>query len=559
MAGIFRGLFDRVTGRHQIRTLSGRLNRAVSALETTRRAVIAAQSAGGAGSWAGSEDVYQNTEVMAALEEVMRRAQDLDINNPDLRGFHRRRSAGAIGRGIRWMANAKAEEIGLQNDETIRTNSRLNRLRDLHGNSGGFDSKGLGRSEFKLQEQAFLTHLILGSCLVHRVWNSNPNRLLPLELEIIPGSRVSTPFERLGSPTTSYGVEYSDEHRSRVVGFHVRRVPKTVGNSMIPDYQWDFVPIADAAWMTLCEPSGLDRSLPLSVAVVRTLRNRGEFVESVIRGARAAAQYFGVIECAPGVDPYGMAQDAMGSQSSNQPSDQNPSGYVELDGVRLYFAQNGEKVNWTSAKLPDPDFSGFMGVTDERLARGLSASPSRFSGKVTGSYSAGRQEEQQDEPVVDQLLENFESAWSKVHGWFIESCWLADMVEMPGYSTQSAVFWNQARIQRPGKVHINPVDTAAARGKGYEQKSITPQQICEEDGRDLSENLEQWAQAEAQARAKEVEYKLPEGTLSFQVAQTKETMKVNGADEDDLDAPPQKRSFLNFQRNGKVHANGKHA
>ena len=495
--------------RKERQQLRGQINRFKALNQITAASKTAGQN------WPGIQTSYGddslNRAYLTDLAETQSRAQDIDVNNPDIHGFHRARTAQVLGAGVAFKLAPHSSEVGLDHDTLLKITQQVNRVRQIHSRLGGFDAAGLRRSEGKQQERAFLTALVLGSCLIHRVWRTDGRYRLPLSIELIPGSRISTPYDRMGDPLVSYGVQYADEHRSRVVGWHVRRVSKTIGNSFVPDYVWDFIPVADGSLLALTEIAGIDRSLPLSTSTVRMLRNRGEFIESAVDSARAQVNHYGVTECAEGADPFTVAAEDGGDASAGLPTGFTPVG----PGVQMLYTASGEKVTWSSAKLPEPDLTGFMGATDERLARGLVSSLSRFTRHVNSSWAGGRLEDQQDDPIIEQYRNAFLSAWQVVNEWFLEAVWLTDAATLPGYSRDTAAEWSEFRAQFPGKVHINPTDTMNARALGYALRTMTPQRACEEDGLDLRENLREFAQAVTMCREIETEFKLEDGTLDF--------------------------------------------
>jgi len=510
-----RSIFRTVTGA-RVRELEKKLKR------TQRVAMGAIQAARtGAGGYRGidsnRDEDAANKESQRSLAEVLQRSQDLDINNPDLRGFHRARTAQIVGAHVRFKASPKPEEVGVDPAKLLEIAGRIDHLRHLHSRTGGFDSTGKNRSEGTQQSRSVLTALIHGSCLIHRVWRPE-NPILPLSLELIPGVRISTPIDRQGDPLLSYGIEYADEHRSKVVAYHVRRPSKSVGDSFVPDYTWDRLPAADCSLLELPEAAGMDRSMPLAVACVRMLRNRGEFLEAAVESARAQAGIYAHTEVAAGADPWQAAADdaAEGGESAADP-DGVLAGFVDMGPVKMLYGAAGEKVNWNAARLPDPDFVGFNDVADERLSRGLSSSKSRFTRRVNSSWAGGRLEDQQDDPIVDQYREAFCAAWQKVNVWLLEAIWLTGAIDLPNYSGATRVLWEEFRVQFPGKLHINPVDTMQARQLGFSLRTITPQQACEEDGRDFREQMKGWAEATKITREAEKAAGLEEGSLDIRV------------------------------------------
>jgi hypothetical protein len=467
-----------------------------------------------------------NRSYLQDLADVQSRAQDIDVNNPDIHGFHRARTAQVLGAGVQFKLAPHSSEVGLDQDALLTITQRVNRIRQIHSRQGGFDASGLRRSEGKQQERAFLTALVLGSCLIHRVWRTDGKHKIPLSLELIPGTRISTPYDKMGDPLVSYGVKYADEHRSRIVGWYVRRVSKTIGNSFVPDYIWDFIPVADGSLLSLTEIAGIDRSLPLSTSTLRMLRNRGEFLEASVESARAQASHYATTECAEGADPYAVASDD--ASTDGNMAGAMPVGFTRLGSVQMLYNAQGEKTEWAQTKLPAPDLPGFMGATDERISRGLVSSLGAFTRKVINSYAGGRMEEQQDDPIIAQYRNMFISSWQVVNEWFLEAVWLTDTVALTSYSTATASFWAEFRAQFPAKLHINPVDTMKARELGYMQRTTTPQRECEADGTELRNNLNEWGEAMKMVKDKEVEFGLPEGSLAFLISGR--TMSTTGGD-----------------------------
>jgi hypothetical protein len=480
-----------------------------------RNSIQAAQQ-GGRG-WSGMhtnrDEDAANKESVAALPDVLQRSQDLDINNPDIHGFHRTRTAQIMGAHVRFRANPKADEVDLDADALRKLCAQIDRLRALHSTTGGFDSTGHRRSEGKQQERAQLTAFIHGSCLIHRVWRPE-QPICPLSLELIPGVRISTPFQRAGDPKLSYGIEYEDTLRTRVVAYHVRRVSETRGDSFVPSYVWDRLPVEDCSLLELAEPAGMDRALPLSTCVVRMSRNRGEMIESTVESARAQATNYATRECADGADPYAIAADDRAEDALGSGEFETMAG----GAVRMLYLGKGEKVNWNAAKLPDPDFVGFMDVTDARISRGLVSSLSRFTRKVNSSWAGGRLEDQQDDPIIDQYRDALISAWQRVNEWFVEALWIVDAVAMPGYSTDAAHLWSVCRAEFPPKLHINPVDTVQARERSLMQRSMAPQQACEQDGHTYRDQLILWAEAAKEQDEIEKEYGLEPGRLDVLIS-----------------------------------------
>ena len=453
-----------------------------------------------------------NREYLQDLAKIQSRAQDNDINQPDLHGFHRTRTAQIVGAGVQFKHQPHNSEVGFGKDDSdsmLEVTHRVNRIREIHSRLGGFDAQGLGRSEGKQQERAVLTALVLGACLIHRVWRRDSRYQLPLSIELIPASRISTPFNRFGDPMISYGVQYSDEHRTQVVGWHIRRVSKTVGNNFVQDFVWDFIPVEDGSLLSLTEIAGIDRALPISTSTTRLLRNRGEFIESSVESARAQAQYYATTECAPDVDPYAAAADDAAEQNAM------PVGFLNMGGVKMLYNQAGEKTSWASAKLPEPNAESFYAMTDERTARGLVSSLSRFTRKVSSSYAGGRLEDQQDVPIISQYRDAFVQAWGKVNEWFIDAVWLTSSASMPGYNADTKKYWCEFRAQFPGQLHINPVDTMKARSMSLGMRTTSPLRENEADGHDLRQILREWGQSMKMCREAEVEFGLETGDLDF--------------------------------------------
>lgn len=470
---------------------------------------------GGRGTWMGmpADEDAANKEYAENRPKIMQRAQDLDVNNPDIGGFHRTRVAQIIGSGVKFRLTLIAKELGISEKQAVEIGEKVDRIRDLHSENGGFDSQFGLEWEGKRQEKALLTMLVYGCCLIHRVWRNTPGPggILPISIEMIPGSRISTPYDLFGSPLVNYGVQYADNHRTRVTGFWVRRVSMTIGNSFVPDYTWDFLPAEDCALLSLTEAAGIDQALPLCTRTMRMLRNRGEFMENTVESVRAQSAHYGVTKVAPGVDPYGLAADDRGAVAAGG------MGFVDLGScVKMLYSMNGEEVTWSTAKLPEPDLSGFMDCTDERMARGLASSKSRYTRSVKGlSFAGGRLEDQQDDPIIDQYRLTLKAGWQRINGWFLECLWLTGAVDLPGYNVGTRHLWNNFRSEFPGKVDVSPKDQAGASETNLMLRKTTPQRQIEGTGNDPRQTLREWAKWMKMCREEEELAGLPEGSLDI--------------------------------------------
>lgn len=512
----FRHLFeipDRPRRRQIRRDIPGRAMNSFNTLPPSGQGQITGARMSAGSSWGGittsNGDDSLNRQYLIDLGMTQSRAQDLDINNPDIHGFNRARTAQIMGKGVIFKHSPRADEVKMSEAKLLEITQKVDRVRQIHSRLGGFDAQGLGRSEGKQQERAMLTALVLGCCLIHRVWRNDRRYPIPLSIELIPGSRISTPYERMGDPLISFGVEYTDEHRTRVVGWHIRNVSKTVGNSFITDPTWTFIPVEDGSLLSLTEIAGIDRALPLSTCCIRSIRNYNEFIESAVASARAQSRYHMVNYAAPNENAYDKAEDDASFVEQGY-----PQGFVNLgDDTQALYEQAGAKVEWAQTKLPDPDFENFTKEIKHRMGRGQVASISRFTREVNNSWAGGRLEDQQDDPIIDQYRDAFLQAWHRVNEWFVEAVWLASAVELPGYSDSTSAVWAEFHARFFGKVHINPVDTATAREKLFGLRSSCPQMACEEDGTDARFVLEQWAIYFKMQRDFETKYGLPHGSL----------------------------------------------
>ena len=470
-------------------------------------------------SWPGiatvSGDDALNREYLRDLATVQSRAQDLDVNDPNLRGFHRCRVAQILGAGVRFSHRPRADEVGGKPDSIRDASAKVDRLREVHSRMGGFDASRKGRTEGMLQQQAMLTCLVLGSVLIHRVWKNENGKLpLPICIELIPGSRISTPYEKSGDPLVSYGVTYTDDQRTEVTGYYVRKASRTVGDSFVSLPEWDWIPAKDASLLSLTEIAGIDRSLPLSVAIVKLSKSMADFIGSAVQSARAQAHHYAKTKVTAGQDPYQLAQDDANDSPASY-ANTSAMGFQDTGGgVYMLYDFDGQDTEFLSSHLPDPDFPGFMAVTENILARGVNSSLSRFTRKVSNSYAGGRLEDQQDQPIVDQFRASFVAAWQKVNEWFIDAIYLTGKVELPGYGIETAVGWHEFAAHFYGALHINPQDAMNAREKAMMLRSTTPQQAAAEDGRTMEDNLQQWAEYLVECQAKEKQYGLAQGSLT---------------------------------------------
>lgn len=474
-------------------------------------AVEAAGRSNGMANWQPEREDRWAEEYQTKIYDAQSRAVNLHITNADIRGHNHSRTARVTASGIEFKATPDAAEIGLTPEACVTFSARANRLRKLHSENGGFDASGRGRSEGILQFGAFFTAMIMGGCLVHRVWKPGGNRLIPLALELIPGSRISTPFDMYGSPFVHFGVQYADEYRSEVTGYWVKRVPRTIGNASVQIPEWDFIPIEDASFLELIEPAGFDRSLPNCVAVTRLVFNRGQMFENTVESSRAHSEIYAVLNVS-GLSPYDAAAD-MAETEGGTTADGVPYSFHTIDGTKVMVIGEKDKMDFRNVVTPGPDFVGVDGKYDERICRGLGGRLSEFTRRMDASYSGGMQERQNDIPQVDVMRKNFLDFWRKIHGWTLDAMFMTGSVEMPGYSVATKIYWMQARTMAPAEIPLNPVDHRNAQKLALAMGVANPYMLCEGDGHDYDAVLEGQALAVKARRDKEVKYGLPEGAL----------------------------------------------
>lgn len=440
------------------------------------------------------------------LVELQARGFDLDVNVGDIRGHNRGRSARCVGKGAAFKCVPLGAKLGLTAEQAAELGRQIDEIGDLHSDDGGFDAENKHRSEGILQYIAFLTHFVFGSCLVHRVWNTERGRLLPFSIELIPGSRISTPYEKMGDPLVHNGVVYANAYRSRVTGWYVRRVPKTIGNSSVALPEWDFIGVDDGSMLELPEPAGVDRSFPNAVACMRLVFNRAEMTELNVEAARKHSTIHAVTKVKGGHNPALRAQDMQ------------PEGWRDQDGVKERFAYDGDETTLQTSFMPGPDYKGFHDVTDGKLARGLNTRKSELTRTNEGSFSGGMQENQIDKPNVEVMRENFVDCWRSVQGWKLDACFLSGAVAMLNYSATTRVYWLNTRVRFPGEQPLNPVDHETAKNMRIANGTSSEISECEAEGKDYYEMQREKARAwkirrQAEKDESTNEFPIPEGTL----------------------------------------------
>ncbi len=471
--------------------------------------IQAAAQANGLANWGGARSAYAVQEQVEKIEDVQKRAQDLHWNSADIRGHHYGRTARVVGAGVDWKASVKPDEVGMSAEAAKAVCDRINRQRQLHSRNYGFDSEDKRRSEGFLQVMAFMTALALGACLIHRVIRMERGRIIPLALELIPGTRISTPFDRLASKTTHFGIEYSDQYRTRVVGYWVKKVPRTIGNNVIEYPEWDYIPREDGIMLEMIDLAGMVRSLPDTIAVTRLVFNRAEFVEAVIESMRNQSLKSVVYTMAPNVNPADFAEDNQTETPTQGTNDLLPTTWVTNGGIHERFVPAGTEVSMNTATIPAPDFRGFDEMVDSRITRGLNTRGSEFTRKVDSSYSGGMQERQIDAPIVEQAREVFTCAWNQVHFWTLDAMYLSGAVNIPNYTPETRMYWAEARVQFPGELPLNPIDHRNALAMGL----TSEYHEAEKDGDDYESLVLERAKAYAFRRKVEDDNDLPEACL----------------------------------------------
>ena len=288
------------------------------------------------------------------------------------------------------------------------------------------------------------------------------------------------------------GIEYNKWHRP--VGYWIQQYDIEGWQILDPVY----IDAKDVYfYKSKKRPSQLREMSDMAPTITR-VRDTNEFITAVSVKERIAACLAVFIKRAIPTGGFGR----QGVRAEN--------GSVDYDGKKLTpgMIQSlgaGDEIQVVDPKSAGSDASGFLKTQQGLIAAGQGLSYEAVSRDMSGStYSSARQNAIEDENTYTEDVEMLTDFMSEVYETFVISCYLAGLVNMPGFWDKKADYLAHSWTKAPKK-WIDPSKESTAEKTAMQSGQKTFQDVCAERGKDWKEAVRETAEVLEYGRSVGVE------------------------------------------------------
>ncbi|MCL2829412.1 MAG: phage portal protein [Betaproteobacteria bacterium] len=361
---------------------------------------------------------------------------------------------------------------------------------------------------------AYRSFLTTGEILAVAEWLPRHPARYATALRIVDPARLTNPYGLSDTDTLRGGVEL-DRHGAPSA-YHIRSALPSDARFGADTCTWRRVP-RETPWgraqiIHLFEPErpGQTRGKAGIVAGLAKAKMLEKFQGISLEAAIVNAMYTAVIESEFN---FGQAADAMGKEDANKFAQDvlgdmanfHAEAPVKLDGVKIPHLYPGERLVFTPANHPGPNFGEFekstlrhlaaaFGISYEQLARDYSET--NYSGARAGMIEAWK---------------FFSARRKQIAGLFatqIYTLWLEEAIDRgevelppgaPDFYTASTA-WARCDWIGPGRGHIDPLKEGKATQLEMQMGTLTLEEACAERGLDWEETLVQISREQKRIR-----------------------------------------------------------
>jgi lambda family phage portal protein len=360
-----------------------------------------------------------------------------------------------------------------------------------------------------IQRLAVRTFASQGECFIRIGAKKRRSGVIPLNLEVIDPSRVSTPPGQTQNANVRLGIETDDS--GEVVAYHVQKAHP--GDTVEFEYTWERVPAKDARGLPLMlhvfEPlfPGQLRGIPWLAAAAQRIKDIDDYWEAELVTKQIEACFSAFIKQPEAGDPLGAAEGASTEEdaSGNRLEDIRPGS--------IYYLNHGEEIQFADPSRPGQSFAPFL----EQSLRGIAAAlnyPYELLAKnfFRTTFSSGRLA-MLDGRVGFRMRQSIliTKMLNPIWRWIV--FWSVMMELIPGlrrsrYIAEPDVYERHAWQARETIAFIDPEKEIKAHAQGIEAKIESLTEVLAERGIDLDEHIEtlkreRIAQAELEAAVQE--------------------------------------------------------
>lgn len=376
-----------------------------------------------------------NEEFLRSRPLSITRSKMAWLNNPIAGGLQEDRIGRALGAFIdfRPSINIKAlEGVDLTSDMLAEIQ---NRLRILWDKWCSFECDFSGtRHMGTLQREMMRERDLSGAVLVHVV-KGPKNQSVPISIELIQSSRMGIPTNLPANQKhriNQAGVVFNDDSHSKPIGYWVKTIKKSGDDGQAV---WKMLSTDEAYLFDTEKLVGVKVGLPRDSRVISSLINMDKFQKKML--AAATVQVERTILVTP---PEGFSPDEYATFTAQnlEKAERHPYGTilggVSPDGVSIRIAANGEKMQYSSPNVLNPDAKSFTGTQLHSVAAGAGVAYSRLMKEPDGNFSSAKQMENLDWPAIENDHFIFKNGPGRfIWSWFVQAAWAAGLVDMPEF------------------------------------------------------------------------------------------------------------------------------
>ena len=479
----------------------------------------------------------------ADLETLRLRCEDLYRNDMVAHSAVESRVTNEVGSGIKPQARVRAEG-SVSEDQASEINRRLEETA-RRWSSEGVDRTGR-ESLASTQRLATRNLGIAGESLIQFGSRIKRNGPIPLALEVIDTARLCTPPGKVSDPLVRLGVEHNA--RGEVIAYWIQRshpgdVHQDINFERVPRF-WRNGQLRMAHVFEQVVP-GQTRGWPWMIAVMQTIKDLGDFVESELIAKQVEACFSVFITTSlDGPSPLDAAQGAASHTNTHAQrlQDSEPGG--------IHYGRIGEEPKFFDPTRPGSTFAPFVENRLRTIAGALNL-PYEVLAKnfFRTTFSSGRLA-MLDGRAASQLRS------SLLQEKFLAPLWKRIVFEsfmlgiLDGVATRADYVADPASFERhkwlaPGWTHIDPEKEVKATVLGVEGDLMTIADSYSERGMDGDDQLDQRLiekkiilnheiELRVMRRDLEVKHKLPASEVESEETPSGNEPDESGPSEDDV-------------------------
>lgn len=420
---------------------------------------------------AETTDRYSRDTIRARARDLERNS---DIANAVILAYRRN----VVGKGITLQAATDDEKLNEQL-ETIWKEWCRARNCDVTGE----------QSFIELLRMAVERKKVDGGVLF--VYRYSEGGVLPFKLQTLEVDELATdqtePHER-GNRVVG-GVEYNAYRKP--MGYWIRQYD-------LDGYQTQkavYLPAKDVYFFKSKRRPSQIREISDMAATLTRIRDVNEFITAVSVKERIAACLSVFIKKAVPSGGFG------GRNAVNQ------GGQVDYAGKKLTPGMIQEMGAGDEIQVVDPKSTAGDAAATLKFQQGLIAAGQGLSYEAVSrdmsnsTYSSARQNAIEDEDAYAEDVEKLLDFMTEVYENFVISCYLAGIVEMPGFWDKKKAYMAHKWVRKPKK-WIDPLKEANANKIALQSGQKTFQSICAEQGQDWKSVVDETAAVLDYAREK---------------------------------------------------------